>query len=112
MSGVVLEAIMNYGSHYLKCKKKIIESAINEMKISWRGKAISTIQVTSLSSFHHIRQHKNRVLNLNKSSLNNWLAGTAAACINMQLGYSAIAPPSAIEYWHCCCRWDWKCGKA
>jgi hypothetical protein len=46
MSGVVLEAIMNYGSHYLKCKKKIIESAIKEMKIPWREKAISTIQVT------------------------------------------------------------------
>jgi hypothetical protein len=112
MTLVVLEAIMNYGSHYLKCKKKIIESAINEMQIFWRGKANSTIQATSLSSFHHIRQHKNWVLDLNKSSLNNWLAGTAAACINVQLGYSAIALPFAIEYWHCCCRWDRKCGKA
>ena len=27
------EAIMNHGSHYLKCKKKIIESAINEMQV-------------------------------------------------------------------------------
>jgi hypothetical protein len=40
MTLVVLEAIMNYGSHYLKCKKKIIESAIKEMQIFWKEKLI------------------------------------------------------------------------
>jgi hypothetical protein len=47
----LLEAMMNYGSHYLKFKKKITESAINEMQIFWRGKANSSYRpLLSLAS--------------------------------------------------------------
>jgi hypothetical protein len=45
-------------------------------------------------------------------SNSNWLARIAAACVSVQLGYKTILLPDKIECWHCCCRLDWKWGKA